>query len=73
MPVCPTCSLWGRHPASTTALEAPTAAPSVAAKFSIKVKCSGPFKPLPPETIISASETSRCPSFLIIDITLTLA
>ena len=62
MPVCPTCSPWVLQPASTTALEAPTAAPSESANSSIRLKCSAPFIPLPPETIISASATSSLPS-----------
>jgi hypothetical protein len=64
LPVWPTCSLWGLQPASTTALEAPTAPPSASARFSTKLKFSGSFSPRPPETTISASATSNLPSFL---------
>ena len=36
LPVCPTCSRCGLHPASTTALEAPTAAPRLSASSSTR-------------------------------------
>ncbi len=40
---------------SETGLEHAVAAPKTVAKSSIKCQFSGPFKPLPPETTISAS------------------
>ncbi len=58
MPVCPTCSAWGRQPASTTAREAPTAAPSASASSSTSRKFSGSLRPRPPLTITDASATS---------------
>jgi hypothetical protein len=56
LPVCPTWCEYGIHPASTVALEAPTAAPKTLASLFMCEKFSGPPTPLPPETIISASE-----------------
>ncbi|MCK7524711.1 MAG: hypothetical protein MZV64_47420 [Ignavibacteriales bacterium] len=38
----------------------------------IRLKFSGPFIPLPPETIISASATSNLPSDFLNDTTLAL-
>ena len=58
LPVCPTCSEYGLHPASTTALDAPVAAPNTFANSSIILNLSGSCNPLPPETIMSASKTS---------------
>ena len=62
LPVWPTCSACGRHPASTTAREAPTAAaPNAFARSSINRKCSAAFIPRPPATTMSASATSSLP------------
>src|SRR6188508_1375082 len=55
MPVCPTCSECGRHPASDTGLEQAVAAPSMAASSSTIPQFSGPFIPRPAETTNSAS------------------
>ncbi len=54
-PVCPTCSLCGRHPMSETGFEQAVAAPRVVAKSSIRCQFSGPFRPRPPDTTMSAS------------------
>ena len=51
----------GYQPASTAARDAPTAAPSRSASFSIIAKCSGPPSPRPPETTIEASVSSGRP------------
>src|SRR3989442_8182415 len=58
-PVCPTCSSFGRQPASVTAREAPTAPPSASASCSTRCQFSGPLRPRPPDTTTraSASET----------------
>ena len=63
LPVWPTCSPCGRHPASTTAREAPRAAvgPSASRTSSITPQFSGPRRPRPPDTTISASATSTLP------------
>src|SRR5215831_412106 len=61
LPVCPTWSECGRQPASTTAREAPTVAPSAAASCSTSAKFSGPLRPRPPETITSDSVRSTLP------------
>src|SRR5690606_26265065 len=55
MPVWPTCSAWGRQPASDTGFEQAVAAPSASANSSMIPQFSGPFNPLPPDTTISAS------------------
>ncbi len=54
-PVCPTCSLCDLQPISETGFEQAVAAPKTSAKSSIKCQFSGPFKPRPPETTMSAS------------------
>ena len=56
---------------SETGLEQAVAAPSVFAKSSTKFQFSGPFKPLPPETTISASAIEIFSSSSIIDLTCT--
>src|SRR6266540_551054 len=63
-PVWPTWSAWGRHPASTTARDAPTAAlpPNAAASASSTLKFAGSLSPRPPDTTIGASATSRAPA-----------
>jgi len=61
LPVWPTWNSCSLQPASTAALEAPTAAPKTSAKSSRRAKLSGPFMPLPPETMISASVSSGRP------------
>ena len=53
-PVWPTCSLCGLQPKSETGLEQAVAAPKTSASSSIIPQFSGPFKPRPPETTISA-------------------
>ena len=64
LPVCPTWSAWGRHPASTTAREAPTAArpANAAASSSNTLKLAGSLSPRPPDTTIGASATSSMPA-----------
>lgn len=64
LPVCPTCSACGRHPASTTARLAPSAVPGPRAstRFSSRFQFSGPCIPRPPETTWLASATSSFPS-----------
>src|SRR3954451_7567039 len=56
-PVWPTCMLCGTQPASTTAREAPTAAPSESASFSMIAKLSALPMPRPPETTTDASDS----------------
>ena len=69
MPVCPTCSLCGLQPISDTGLEQAVAAPRVSAKVSIISQFSGPLRPLPAETTISASAIVTLPvSFSIFKI-----
>src|SRR5210317_1727939 len=58
LPVCPTCQSFGTYPASTAALLAPIAAPSLSANFSRTLKFSLDPRPLPPETTISAAVNS---------------
>src|SRR5712691_8417858 len=58
LPVWPTWYWWSTQPASTTAREAPTAAPRDAARLSTRWKFSGPFSPRPPDTMIWASVSS---------------
>src|SRR5215468_8409040 len=60
-PVCPIWKRCGRQPASTAAREAPTAAPITLASDSRMTKFSGPLRPRPPETTISASASSGRP------------
>src|SRR5258708_3146411 len=57
-PVWPTWNDDGRQPASVTAREAPTAAPSAAANSSTRGKLSAERRPRPPETTIEASRRS---------------
>ena len=64
LPVWPTWYWWSTQPASTTAREAPTAAPSEAASSSTRWKFSGPFSPRPPDTMICASVSSTLPPAL---------
>src|SRR2546425_304149 len=54
-PVCPTCSSFGRQPASVTAREAPTAPPSASASCSTRCQFSGPLRRRPPDTTTRAS------------------
>ena len=61
LPVWPTWYWWSTQPASTTAREAPTAAPIAAARPSTRWKFSGPFSPRPPDTMICASVSSTLP------------
>lgn len=72
LPVCPTCSLWGRHPKSDTGFEQAVAAPSTSASSSIIPQFSGPLRPLPPETTMSASAMVSFPETLSILVTLML-
>ena len=60
-PVWPTWCECSIHPASTTALEAPTAAPRSLASSWMRAKFSGPLIPRPPVTMTSASATSSSP------------
>src|SRR2546425_8397821 len=64
LPVCPTWSACGRHPASTTARDAPTAArpANAAASASRTLKLADSLSPRPPETMIGASATSSVPA-----------
>jgi hypothetical protein len=59
LPVWPTWKACGIQPESTAAREAPTAAPSESAKFSIGSKL--PPVPRPPETTMAASVSSGRP------------
>src|SRR4030095_14555535 len=61
LPVWPTWYWWSTQPASTTARDAPTAAPKASARPWTRWKCSGPLRPRPPETITCASESSTLP------------
>src|SRR5437867_4029664 len=61
LPVWPTWYWWSTQPASTTARDAPTAAPRAAARLSTRWKFSGPFRPRPPDTMICASVSSSLP------------
>src|SRR2546422_6704543 len=61
LPVWPTWYWWSTQPASTTARDAPTAAPMAAARLSTRWKFSGPFSPRPPDTMIWASVSSSLP------------
>src|SRR5687768_17186984 len=70
MPVCPTCSSWGRQPASETGFEQAVAAPKESASSSKIFQFSGPFKPLPPETTISASGNDTL--FVVLTISFTV-
>src|SRR5205809_4072353 len=58
LPVCPTWSACGRHPASTTARDAPTAArpAKAAASASNTLKLAGSLSPRPPDTTIRSEE-----------------
>mmetsp|Transcript_27787 Transcript_27787/g.31216 ORF Transcript_27787/g.31216 Transcript_27787/m.31216 type:complete len:325 (+) Transcript_27787:261-1235(+) len=53
-PVCPTCQSLGQNPASTAALEAPTAAPNLSASASRIGKLSPLLMPRPPLTTMLA-------------------
>src|SRR5258707_11505322 len=55
VPVCPTWSVCGRHPALVTAREQPTAPPSSSASSSITANPAADPTPRPPETTTSAS------------------
>src|SRR5215469_16634024 len=55
LPVWPTWNACGYQPASVTARDAPTAAPSASASCSITAKPSADPVPRPPETTICAS------------------
>lgn len=57
-PVCPTCQSLGTNPASTAALEAPTAAPNLSANFSNNWKLSPFFMPRPPLMTMDADDKS---------------
>src|SRR2546426_10363497 len=61
LPVCPTWSAWGRHPASTTARDAPTAArpAKAAASSSNTLKLAGSLSPRPPDTMMGASRSEE--------------
>src|SRR5207249_4589817 len=61
LPVWPTWYWWSTQPASTTARDAPTAAPMAAARLSTRWKFSGPLRPRPPDTMIWASVSSSLP------------
>jgi len=59
LPVCPTCISFGQKPASTAALDAPTAAsPKASANWFIREKFYLFFTPLPPDTTILAVVSS---------------
>src|ERR1035438_161704 len=58
LPVWPTWNWCGYQPASVAARDAPTAAPTESASFSISVKFSAPPTPRPPETTMAASVSS---------------
>ena len=58
MPVWPTWNACGYQPASTTARDAPTAAPRESASCSMIPKPSAEPVPRPPETTICASDRS---------------
>src|ERR1700730_8380617 len=58
LPVCPTWNACGYQPASVTARDAPPAAPSASASFSMILKPSSDPVPRPPETTICASVSS---------------
>src|SRR6266508_4490350 len=60
-PVWPTCSSFGRHPASVTARDAPRAAPRMPASSSTCFQFSGPRRPRPPETTTRASASGIRP------------
>ena len=55
MPVCPTCSWWGRQPMSDTGREQAVVAPMESARSSMMPQFSGPLRPRPAETTSSAS------------------
>ena len=55
LPVRPTCWLWGIHPESTAARDAPTAPSNRSASSPSCSNGSGPPRPLPPATTILAS------------------
>lgn len=62
LPVWPTCISFGQYPASTAALEAPTAAsPKALANSLIIAKFYLLLTPLPPETTILAVVRSGFP------------
>src|SRR6185437_11781269 len=58
LPVWPTWNWCGYQPASVAARDAPTAAPSESASFSISAKFSALPTPRPPDTTIAASVSS---------------
>src|ERR1700689_916704 len=58
LPVWPTWNACGYQPASTTARDAPTAAPSESASCSMIPNPSADPMPRPPETTIEASDSS---------------
>src|SRR5947208_855231 len=58
LPVCPTCKSLDTKPASTAALEAPTAAPNTSANSSINLNFSALCNPRPPDTTILADPKS---------------
>ena len=66
LPVCPTCSECGRQPKSDTGLEQAVAAFKTSANSSIIGQFSGPFRPLPAETTVSASAMVTLPVTLSI-------
>src|SRR5690606_16122657 len=61
LPVCPTCSACGLQPKSDTGLEQAVAAPKTDANSSIIPQFSGPFKPRPADTTMSASAIFTLP------------
>mmetsp|Transcript_123637 Transcript_123637/g.184912 ORF Transcript_123637/g.184912 Transcript_123637/m.184912 type:complete len:92 (+) Transcript_123637:199-474(+) len=70
LPVYPTYKSLETNPASTAALEAPTAAfPNMSANFSNISKFSLLFIPLPPDTIIFAAVNSGLSLYIIWSLT----
>src|SRR5581483_675359 len=66
LPVCPTCSSFGRQPASVTARDAPVAAPSASASSSTSFQFSGPLRPRPADTTARASASdTRLPPLAV--------
>src|SRR4029450_10425006 len=60
-PVCPTWSVWGRHPRLVTTREHPTTPPRSSASSSSGPNPSGPPTPRPPPTTTRASGSEIVP------------
>jgi hypothetical protein len=72
-PVCPTWNWCGYQPASVTARDAPTPAPSASARSSMILKSSALPVPRPPDTTIGASVRSGRPPFSALTRSVTFA